>query len=128
MTSVEGLNGFNNLLARTKARNLASELEHRVARIPLDLSFKGNNITNEVLTSKVSQINGKFADIKYKPNTEIHSRPYYGYDARFDPTILDAVRNKLVDVSGRLIPNRELQKATNINMTQRPFTPIGIQL
>jgi hypothetical protein len=127
MTSVRGLNGYNNLLARTNSRNLASDLEHKAARIPLDLSFKGYNKTNEVLTAKASQINGKFGDIKYMPNS-IHSRPYTGYDARFDPTILDAVRNKLVDVSGRYIPNRNLQKNTHATFTQRPLIPTGVQL
>jgi hypothetical protein len=27
--------------------------------------------------------------------TVLHSRPYYGYDARMDPTLLNSVRNKL---------------------------------
>ncbi len=56
-----------------------------------------------------------------------HSRPYYGYDARIDPTILNAVRNKYVDVSGLLIPNNDLPKNKNgMNRTQKPYRAYGI--
>ena len=125
MTSVRGLNGYNNLLARTNSRNLASDLEHKAARIPLDLSFKGYGNINNVLTAKASQINGKQGGIVYMPNV-IQSRMYNGYDARFDPTILDAVRNKLVSVSGKLIPNRDLRLKHDTDITQRPLIPIGV--
>lgn len=124
MARVAGLNGFNNLLYQTKLRALADDLEHKSGRVPLDLSFKGYpNITN-VLTSKASQVNGKYADIKYLP-FETHSRPYYGYDARIDPTILNAVRNQFIDVSGMLIPNKDLRRKTDINMTTRPLRSVG---
>ena len=127
MASVENVNGFNNLLFKTRRRIIADRLEHAQGHTPLDLSFKGYGNINNLLTAKASQINGKYADIKYMPNS-IHSRPYTGYDARFDPTILDAVRNKLVDVSGRYIPNRNLQKNTHATFTQRPLIPTGVQL
>ena len=75
----------------------------------LSKSFVDNHENiNNVLTCKASQINGKQGGIIYMPTAK-HSRPYHGYDARIDTTILDSVRNKLVNVSGRLIPNRDLQ-------------------
>lgn len=127
MARVGGLNGFNNLLYQTKLRAFADELEHKSGRVPLDLSFKGYEKASNVLTSKASQINGKYADIKYKPN-EVHSRPYYSHDARIDPTILNAVRNQFVDVSGMLIPNRNLKRKMDTNMTRRPLTSLGVIL
>ena len=81
---------------------------------------------NEVLTTRTAQINGKSGDSQYIPD-EKHSRPYYGYDARIDPTILNAVRNKYVDVSGLLIPNKDLPKNKNgMNRTQKPYRAYGI--
>lgn len=92
----------------------------------MDLRFRGYGNTDEVLTSAAAQINGKYADILYVPEG-IHSRPYYGYDARIDPTTLNAVRNKFVDVSGLLIPNKELPKNKNeMNRTQKPYRAYGI--
>jgi hypothetical protein len=61
---------------------------------------------NAVSTARVSQINGSSLYI----TKDAHSRPYYGYDARNNPTFLNAVRNKYVDVSGLLIPNKLLSK------------------
>ena len=56
-----------------------------------------------------------------------HSSPNYGFDAPMDPTILNAVRNRYVDVSGVLIPAQYLPKnKNNINMTVKPLKPIGI--
>ena len=125
MASVAGINGFNNLLFQTKLRGLAEELEHAKGHQPLDLSFKGYGNINNVLTAKASQINGKRGDILYKPKA-IKSRPDFSYDARLDPTTLNSVRNKLVDVSGRFIPNRDFKKNTGINSTQRPLNPVGV--
>ena len=127
MAKIEGAKGFNNLLFQTNKRSITEKREHMGGHIPLDLSYKGNATIMNVLTAKASQINGKHGDIKYF-GSEKHSRPYLNYDAPIDPTILNAVRNKLVDVSGLLIPNHNLKKNTNINMTQRPFKSVGIVL
>jgi len=82
MTSVENIQGFNNLLYSVKKRGRAEALEHANGHQPLDLSFKGYPNINNVLTAKVSQINGKLGDIIYKPKA-IQSRPDFSYDARF---------------------------------------------
>jgi hypothetical protein len=126
MASVAGLNNFNNLLYATRKRALYDELEHRAGRVGLDLRFKGYENINAVLTARASQINGKSGDSLYIPK-DIHSRPDYSYDARIDPTLLNSVRNKYVDVSGLLIPNKDLPKNKNgMNQTQRPFQSYGI--
>jgi hypothetical protein len=126
MASIAGLNGFNNLLYATEKRALSEALEHRAGRVGMDLRFKGYSKTNEILTTPAAKINGKSGDIKYIP-TALHSRPYYGYDARIDPTILNSVRNKYVDVSGLLIPNKYLPKnKDNMNSTVKPLKPYGI--
>ena len=126
MASIAGLNNFNNLLYATKKRAFHDALEHRAGRVGLDLRFKGYENMNEVLTARVSQINGKSGDSLFIPK-DTHSRPYYGYDARIDPTILNAVRNKYVDVSGLLIPNKSLPRNKyDMNRTQRPFQAYGI--
>ena len=39
MTSIAGLNNFNNLLYNTKKIAIANVLEHRAGRVPLDLSY-----------------------------------------------------------------------------------------
>ena len=128
MTSIAGLNNFNNLLDATKRRAISEELEHRAGRVGMDLRFKGYANIDEVLTTAAAKINGKRADIKYTPDI-LHSRPYYGYDARIDPTLLNSVRNKYVDVSGLLIPNKDLPKnKNNMNMTVKPFKPYGVIL
>jgi len=125
MTSIAGLNNFNNLLYNTKKIAIANVLEHRAGRVPLDLSYKTPARPDELLTSSISQINGKYGDLKYKPIV-LHSRPYYGYDAGYDPTILNAVRYKYTDVSGTLIPPVNLRRKDNTNMTVRPLIPYGI--
>lgn len=127
MTTIAGqYNNFNNLLYTTKRNATTNYLEHKAGRVPLDLSYKGQSPLYEILNCDTAQINGKYADIKYKPQ-EVHSRPYYGYDARFDPTILNAVRNHYTDVSGYLIAPIALPKNKDkMNMTARPLTPIGI--
>ncbi len=125
MTSIAGLNNFNNLLYNTKKIAVANVLEHRAGRVPLDLSYKRPARPDELLTCSISQMNGKYGDLKYKP-TVIHSRPYYGYDAGYDPTILNAVRYKYTDVSGQLIAPVNLRRKDNTNMTVRPLTPFGI--
>ena len=125
MTSIAGLNNFNNLLYNTKKIAIANVLEHRAGRVPLDLSYKTPARPDELLTSSISQINGKYGDLKYKPIV-LHSRPYYGYDARYDPTILNAVRYKYTDVSGQLVAPINLRRKDNTNMTVRPLIPYGI--
>ena len=126
MASVAGLNNFNNLLYATKKRAIVNVQEHRAGRVPMDLRYKGEDPINEVLTCKVSQLNGKRGDLKYEPKV-LKSRPYYGYDAPFDPTILNCIRNKFVDVSGTLIPNRHLAPLTkNIPRTVMPLRSYGM--
>ena len=110
MSITATLNHFNNLLEATKRRAIGESLEHRAGRVGLDLTFKGYETINKVLTTPAAQINGKYGDIKYVPDV-LHSRPYYGYDARMDPTLLNSVRNKFVDVSGLLIPNKDKNTA-----------------
>jgi hypothetical protein len=121
-------NNFNNLLYKTQRNVDMTNSINRAARIPMDLSYKGENPVDKIINSGAAQLNGKHGDIKYRPDTEKHSRPNYGYDARTDPTILNAIRNKYVDVSGLLIPNHALPKngKDTINMTQRPLQPYGI--
>jgi hypothetical protein len=126
MASIAGLNNFNNLLYATKKRAFHEQLEHRAGRVGMDLRFRGYGNTNEVLTAAAAQINGKYADILYVPEG-IHSRPYYGYDARMDPTILNSVRNKYVDVSGLLIPNKSLPKnKNNMDRSRQPLQMYSI--
>lgn len=125
MANVAGLNGFNNLLYHTNLRRNAEKFEHENARQTLDLSFKGYPNINNVLTAKVSQINGKRGDLIYKPKV-MKNRPDFSYDAHIDPTTLNSIRDKLVDVSGRFIPNRDFNKNTGFNTTQRPLIPTGV--
>ena len=127
MTTIAGsYNTFNNLLYQTKRFEISNILEHRAGHTPLDLRYKGESPVNEILLSGASQINGKHGDLKYLP-IEIHSRPYYNTNnARIDPTLLDAVRNKYVDVSGLLIPNRNLPKKYNVNATHQGLKSYGI--
>ena len=124
MSSVAGLNNFNNLLYSTRKRAVADKMEHLAGRIGMDLSYKQPSRIGELLTAKVSQINGKHGDLKYVPYS-IHSRPYGGYDARYDPTLLNSVRNKYVDVSGLLIPNRNLSSKAG-DSTTRPYRAYSI--
>ena len=125
MSSVAGLNNFNNLLYNTRKRAVAEKMEHLAGRIGMDLSYKEPSRIGEILTAKASQINGKHGDLKYVPYS-IHSRPYYGYDARYDPTLLNSVRNKYVDVSGLLIPNRNLISKAGFNTSTHPYRAYGI--
>ena len=127
MTSVANLNNFNNLLYNTKRYAFNNYIEHLAGRVPLDLRYKGEAPVVRVLGAGPQQLNGKHSDIKYLPSNIKHSSPNYGYDARMDPTILNAVRNRYVDVSGLLIPNFDLPKnKTKMNTTVRPLKPIGI--
>ena len=125
MTSIAGLNDFNNLLYSTRKIAIANNSEHRAGRVPLDLSYKRPAKIDELLNCGVAQINGKYKDLKYIP-TATHSRPYYGYDARMDPTILNAVRYTYTDVSGRLIPPVNLPRKYDMNRTTKPLVPYGI--
>jgi len=124
MTTIAGrYNNFNNLLYSTHRRAEADRAEHRAGRVPLDLSYKGEAPVYRVLNSGAAQINGKRFDIKYQPKI-LRSRPDYSYDARYDPTILNAVRYKYVDVSGKLVAPVDLP-AKKITSSYIPFKPIG---
>jgi len=128
MATIAGYNNkFNNLLYKTQRNVDMTNNIIRAARVPMDLKYKGESPVDKIINCGAAQINGKHGDLKYITDTEKHSRPYYGYDARFDPTILNAVRNKYVDVSGRLIPNYALSNngKDTINMTQKPLRPYG---
>jgi len=125
MTSISGNNNFNSLLFSAKRVALAETLEHLAGHTPLDLSYKEPARPDELLNFSRAQLNGKYGDLKYKP-TSLKSRPYLNYDARFDPTILNAVRNKYVDVSGLFIPNKEFRMKPDMNKTVNPFIPFGI--
>ena len=125
MTSIAGLNNFNNLLYSTRKIAIANELEHRAGRVSLDLSYKRPARIDETLNCSTAQINGKNGDLKYKPLVT-HSRPYYGYDAKFDPTILNAVRNTFTDVSGLLIAPINLPRKTNMNISSHPLIAYGV--
>ena len=124
MTSIAGrYNHFNNLLYNTQRQADANRAEHRAGRVPLDLSYKGEAAIYNVLNAGAAQINGKRFDIKYQPKI-LRSRPNYSYDARYDPTILNAVRYKYVDVSGKLVAPIDLP-VKKIPSTYIPFRPIG---
>jgi hypothetical protein len=125
MTSIAGLNNFNNLLYSTRKIAIANELEHKAGRVPLDFSYKRPAKIDELLNCDRAQINGKRGYLKYKPLVT-YSRPYYGYDARIDPTILNAVRNSYVDVSGMLIAAINLPRKANMNVSSHPLIPYGI--
>lgn len=127
MATIAGrYNHFNNLLYTTERQAQADVLEHLAGHTPPDLRPKKPARPSEVLNAQRAQVNGKFGDLKYKTPFEKHSRPYYGYDAKLDPTILNAVRYKFTDVSGLLIAPAKLPKnKAYMNMTQRPFTPYG---
>ena len=117
---------YNNLLATVSRNKERDDLEHKMARVPLDLRYKGENPVTKLLTCGSEQINGKQYDIKYQPKI-IRSTPNFGYDARKDTTILNGIRNKFVDVSGLLIPNQELkQKDKQMNFTQMPLKMRGM--
>ena len=116
---------FNNLLFATKKIAIAEQLEHSAGHTPLDLSYKKPARPDELLTATKSQLNGKYGDLKYIP-TVTRSRPDFNYDAGFNPTILNGVRNKFIDVSGVLIPAKELRSKNDINVTQNPLIPYGI--
>lgn len=99
MATIAGYNNnFNNLLYQTHY-NVVKDKEIRAgARVPLDLRYKGESPVDLIIDSGASQINGEYGYLKYIPDTEKHSRPCYGYDVRFDPTIVDSVRNRYVHV------------------------------
>jgi hypothetical protein len=125
MTTIAGqYYKFNNVLYSTQRLAEADRAEHKAGRVPLDLSYKGDAPVYRVLNAGAAQINGKRFDIKYQPKI-LRSRPCYGYDARYDPTILNAVRYNYTDVSGLLISPINLPKK-KIKSTYIPFKPIGI--
>ena len=59
MSSIAGLNNFNNLLYNTRKRAVAEKMKHLAGRVGMDLSPKTPSRIGEILTAKVSQINGK---------------------------------------------------------------------
>ena len=125
MTTIAGqYYKFNNVLYSTQRLAEADRAEHKAGRVPLDLSYKGDAPVYRVLNAGAAQINGKRFDIKNQPKI-LRSRPCYGYDARYDPTILNAVRYNYTDVSGLLISPINLPKK-KIKSTYIPFKPIGI--
>ena len=126
MARVENVNGFNNLLYSTERRRFSELAEHYSARVPLDLSYKGESPVTKILFTGASQLNGKSGDLKYEPTPIAHSRPYYNNEAGFDPTILNAIRNKYVDVSGLLIANEDLPYQAPRNFNRHPLKPYGI--
>lgn len=113
---------YNNLLEAIKRRDFTESLVS--GRVGMDLRFKGYATIDKVLTTKVSQLNGKIGDLKYIPPIA-KSRPHLNYDAGFDPTILNAVRNNYINVSGSYIPNKYI-KNTNFNTTTKPLIPFDI--
>lgn len=117
---------FNNLLYAVR-RNAQSEmLEHKAGRVALDLRPKRPARPMEVLNATRAQINGKNGDLLYKTPFEQHSRPYYGYDAPYDPTILNSVKYKFTDVSGLLIAPIKLPKNKDyMDRTFQPLMPYG---
>lgn len=125
MATVGGLNGFNNLLFAGKKMAIADVLEHNAGHTPLDLSYKEPSRPLEVMNASRSQLNGKFGDLKYVPPMS-KSRPDFNYDAGFDPTILNATRNKYIDVSGVLIPSKELRRKPDTNTSVNPLVPYDI--
>ena len=117
--------GFNNRLETVFRNRERDALEHQMARVPLDFSYKGQSPVTKLLLCGSEQINGKQFDIKYQPKV-LRSTPNYGYDARIDPTILNAVRNRFVDVSGLLIPARNLTKDVKMNYSRQPLKMRGV--
>jgi hypothetical protein len=125
MASIANANGFNNLLFSVNRKRWA-EMDTRLgARKAMDLEYKGEYPITKLLFTGAAQLNGKSGDLKYEP-TIAHSRPYYGYDAKIDPTILNAVRKKYVDVSGLLIANEDLSYHANRNFSRHPLKPYGM--
>ena len=56
MTSIAGLNIFNNLLYATKRRAISKESEHKAGTVGMDLRFKGYAKIGEVLRTAVAKI------------------------------------------------------------------------
>ena len=127
MATIAGqYNHFNNLLYTTQRYAQANNLEHLAGHVGMNLKPKRPAKPDEVLNASRAQINGKSGDLKYKTIFEKHSRPYYGYDAPYDPTISNAVKYKFTDVSGLLIAPIKLPKnKANMNMTFQPLIPYG---
>jgi hypothetical protein len=124
MARIENVNGFNNLLFSVNRKRLAENNARLGARKAMDLEYKGEYPVTKLLFTGASQLNGKPSDLKYEP-TITHSRPYYGYDAKIDPTILNSVRKKFVDVSGLLIANEDLPYHAPRNFSRHPLKPYG---
>ena len=124
MAQVQALNNFNNLLYHRDKRVITEELEHRAGRVPLDLSYKKPSAILEILTANKSQINGRHSRFNFEPQVST-SRPSYGYDSRIDDTLLRAISDKYVNVSGLLVPARDFKKDRPITFNS-PKRVIGI--
>jgi len=120
MANIAATNKFNNLLFSTYKTAISDIEEHKAGHTGLDLRPKRPARPEELLRSSVAQLNGKKGDFVYEP-TIAKSRPYFGYDAKIDTTILDCIRDKFVDVSGVLIPNRELKSDGYVQETVKPL-------
>jgi hypothetical protein len=124
MAQVQALNNFNNLLFHRDKQAIANELEHRAGRVPLDLSYKKPSPVLEILTADKSQLNGRHSRFNYEPHVS-RSRPLYGYDSRIDDTLLRAISDKYVNVSGLLVPARDFKKDRPLTFNP-PKRVIGI--
>ena len=124
MAQIQSLNNFNNLLYHRDKQARANELEHRAGRAPIDLSYKKPSPILEILTSAKSQLNGKHSRFNFEPQVST-SRPHYGYDSRIDDTLLRAISDKYVNVSGLLIPARDFKKDRPITFNP-PKRVIGV--
>lgn len=126
MARIQNEFNFNNLLYSVKRRANAEIAEHYGARVPLGVNiFKGYSQTDEILNTHRAKINGKMGNFLYE-QPYIHSRPYGGFDAKFDPTILNAVRKSYADVSGLLIAVEDLPPKQNKNVSQNPLKLRGV--
>ena len=56
MTSIAGLNNFNNLLYNTRKIAIANNSEHQAGRVPLDLSYKRPAKIDELLNCNTKQL------------------------------------------------------------------------
>lgn len=127
-TVVSNQSKYNNLLASRDRKAIINIQEHQAGRVGMDLRPKTPAKTFETLTTAAAKINGKQGDFIYEPTILAKSRPYYGYDARYDPTLLNSIRDKYVDVSGTLIPNSELKSAGYIQQSVNPLIAYDIIL
>ena len=75
MATITGNNRYTNLFNAINRKTVADREERLVGRVPLDLRYKGEAPITNVLTCKVSQLNGKKGDLQYA-KILAKSRPY----------------------------------------------------